>query len=92
MQATKDGAKQASSGAPLARSLEAWIEWALLLRICHMADFPEPRRAPLRTERALVDLEPEDVVVLIGGVAFLASAAASLFRTASCRAAKKCTV
>ena len=28
---------------------------------------PEPRKAPLRTERAFVDLRPEDVIVLIGG-------------------------
>ena len=28
---------------------------------------PEPRSAPLRTDRTLVDLGPEDVIVLIGG-------------------------
>ena len=28
---------------------------------------PEPREAPLRTERTLVDVSPEDVIVLVGG-------------------------
>ena len=28
---------------------------------------PEPRKAPLQTERTFVDLRPEDVIVLIGG-------------------------